>query len=63
MDGVRAAWWTEFAGIRGTLRAQLNWAEDLATGVNDRIQALEDGLAQLAHAAQGLAKQSGPPGR
>eukprot|EP00969_Alexandrium_andersonii_P117901 5214791-Alexandrium_andersonii.AAC.1 len=62
MEDLHAAWQAEFSGIRDMLRVQTDWMEDLATGVNARIQALEDGLARLAHAAQSLAKQAGAPG-
>eukprot|EP00969_Alexandrium_andersonii_P348702 15418757-Alexandrium_andersonii.AAC.1 len=59
MKELQASWRSEFSGLRDTMRVQINCAEDLAQGVGSRVQALEDGLAQLTLAVQGLKTQAG----
>eukprot|EP00969_Alexandrium_andersonii_P163846 7241736-Alexandrium_andersonii.AAC.1 len=43
MEELHTSWQSEFSGLRDLFRVQLNRAEDLATGVGSRLQALEDG--------------------
>eukprot|EP00969_Alexandrium_andersonii_P082130 3620827-Alexandrium_andersonii.AAC.1 len=58
MEGMRSAWQAEFAGIRDTLKVQLNRIEN----VENRFQRVESGLRQLAETVQGLAQQPGTSG-
>eukprot|EP00969_Alexandrium_andersonii_P195294 8628505-Alexandrium_andersonii.AAC.1 len=59
MEDLHTSWQAEFPGIRDALRVQINRTEDLANGVNARLQALGDGLARLA--AQPAGPQGGGP--
>eukprot|EP00969_Alexandrium_andersonii_P257332 11376810-Alexandrium_andersonii.AAC.1 len=59
MEELHTSCQSEFSGLRDTRRAQMNRTEDLVTGVGGRLQALEDGLAQLTVAAQELKAQAG----
>eukprot|EP00969_Alexandrium_andersonii_P293596 12977358-Alexandrium_andersonii.AAC.1 len=53
MGGLCTPRRAEFSGIRGALRAQINRARGLASSVNARPQAPEDGLARLAAQSAG----------